>query len=507
MKIHRPSIKHASLVNLAGAVAPLLVTLLTLPFFLPMVGEFRYGALMLLWAVMGYMGVLDLGLGRAVSQRIALLDAAENVLDNDEHTIRNVLWGGITLSLLMGLLGGTGLAWLAPWLSHTVFSTPPDLRLEFETALTWMMLALPLATVSSVLMGALQGRHAFVALNIAQVIGGVLALIFPLLLTLNGVLDLGSLFLSMLAARGLQLWLLYRACRRVVSAAPLRLNRINQGLVEIPHLLRFGGWVSVSSILNPVLELTDRFMIGHRLDLAAVTTYTVPYSLATRLSLVPGSLSSVLFPRFSSLGGVEAQALMLRARLTLTAIMTPLIVLGILFVPTFLALWLGAELGARMAPVAVILLLGIWMNALAFLPYSYLQAQGRPDLPAKLHLLEVVPYLVFLWWAIGAWGIQGAALAWTLRVSLDSVLLFLVAHRQGTQVKQASWRTIVSFLSAAALMIGAALLMLTEHELYWTLGLGAGILVLLALWLWNNTPQELRDFAQALRQKFQPRTP
>ncbi|HES77073.1 MAG TPA: flippase, partial [bacterium] len=158
-------------------------------------------------------------------------------------------------------------------------------------------------------------------------------------------------------------------------------------------------------------------------------------------------------------------------------------------------------------PVAVILLLGIWMNALAFLPYSYLQAQGRPDLPAKLHLIEVVPYLVFLWWAIGAWGIQGAALAWTLRVSLDSVLLFSAAHRQDQHVEHMSWTMGLSLLSAAALLIGAALLMLTVHELYWTLGLGAGILALLALWLWNNTPQELRDFAQALRQKLNSRTP
>ena len=47
------SIKHSSLVNLGGAVLPLLVTLLTLPLILPLVGEFRYGALMLLWAVIG----------------------------------------------------------------------------------------------------------------------------------------------------------------------------------------------------------------------------------------------------------------------------------------------------------------------------------------------------------------------------------------------------------------------------------------------------------------------
>ncbi len=485
-----PSIKHSSLINLLGALIPLLVTLLTLPFFLPLVGEFRYGALMLLWAVLGYMGVLDLGLGRAVSQQIAQVEEPARAAD--------VLWSASWLSVAMGFLGGLLLVWLAPWLSSTVFNAPTDLRLELEAALAWVLLALPLATLSSVLMGALQGRHAFVSLNIAQVVGGVLALVFPLAFAMNGTLDLASLFIAMLVARGIQLLLLYRACRRVVSTAPPRL-----GLIEIPSLLRFGGWVSVSSVLNPILELTDRFMIGHRLDMAAVTAYTVPYSLATRLILVPGSLSSVLFPRFSSVSGTEAQALMLRARLVLTAIMTPLIVLGILCVPAFLSLWLGSDLGERMAPVAVILLVGIWMNALAFLPYSYLQAQGRPDLPAKLHLLEVLPYLAFLWWAIGAWGIQGAALAWTLRVSVDSLLLFSVAHRHGTPSAPTSWQSAFSLAAALLLIISAALTMLFfAHEPGVAYGLGLSILALLVLWLWKSTPHELQDFARLLRRKL-----
>ncbi len=497
-----PSIKRSSLVNLAGAFAPLLVTLLTLPLFLPLTGEFRYGALMLLWAVIGYMGVLDLGLGQAVSQRIALLSTE---LKTEKHaqddSVANVLWGGMISSLAMGLLGGIILAWLAPWLSANVFSTPPELQHELNAALAWMILALPITTVSSVLMGALQGRHAFVTMNIAQVTGSVLALIFPLILTLNNVLDLRSLFIAMLVARGLQLLMLYHACRRVVSDAPMRL-----GLPELPRLLRFGGWISVSSVLNPILVLTDRFMIGHRLDLAAVTAYTVPYSLATRLSLVPGSLSSVLFPRFSSVSGFEAQALMLRARLVLTAIMTPLAVLGILLMPAFLSLWLGEELGERMAPVAVILLVGVWVNALAFLPYSYLQAQGRPDLPAKLHLLEVVPYLAFLWWVIGAWGIQGAALAWTLRVAVDGILLFGVAHWHGQQATGLSLPTALSLASATALVIGSALITLYTHEARWILSFGALALALLALWLWKNTPHELRDFARSMLRKLRPKT-
>jgi O-antigen/teichoic acid export membrane protein len=53
-----------------------------------------------------------------------------------------------------------------------------------------------------------------------------------------------------------------------------------------------------------------------------------------------------------------------------------------------------------------------------------LQALDRPDLTAKIHLSQVVPYAAVLWWFIPRWGISGAAMAWTLRAALDFGLLF-----------------------------------------------------------------------------------
>lgn len=483
------SIKHASLLNLAGALAPLLVIVLTLPFFLPLVGEYRYGAFMLLWSFIGYMAVLDLGLGRAVSQRIALLDNTPE----QETSVASVLWGGGLISLTLGLLGGFGIATFTSWFATTIFSVPEDLYAELHSALLWMILALPVATLNSVLSGALQGRHAFVSFNIAQVSGGMLAQLLPFALALCGVIDLAALFISLIVARTVQLGLLLHACREVFARArPAFVAR------ALKDLLHFGGWVSVSSALNPVLELTDRFVIGHRLGLVAVTAYTVPYTLATRLILIPGSLASVLFPRFASSTGTEAQELMLRARASLTAVMTPLVTLGMALTPLCLSLWLGESLGARMAPVAVILLAGIWVNALAFLPYAYLQGQGRPDLTAKLHLLEVVPYLAFLWWATGVWGIEGAALAWALRVTVDGVLLYIVAgrRRDGTPADRNG------LLWAALLVASAAIsVLIFLHYSLALLPLSAVLLAAALLWQWKNTPPDLLNLWHALQNK------
>jgi O-antigen/teichoic acid export membrane protein len=57
------------------------------------------------------------------------------------------------------------------------------------------------------------------------------------------------------------------------------------------------------------------------------------------------------------------------------------------------------------------------------LPFGLIQGVGRPDITAKFHLLELPAYLLLLWYAVQAWGVVGAAVAWTARVGADLLLL------------------------------------------------------------------------------------
>ena len=68
---------------------------------------------------------------------------------------------------------------------------------------------------------------------------------------------------------------------------------------------------------------------------------------------------------------------------------------------------------------------------LAHVPGVFLHGQGRPDLPAIFHLIELPIYVMLAWWCVRAYGVTGAALAWTLRVTLDAVLLFAAARMVG----------------------------------------------------------------------------
>jgi len=54
----------------------------------------------------------------------------------------------------------------------------------------------------------------------------------------------------------------------------------------------------------------------------------------------------------------------------------------------FLQIWLGDANGKVARSVTLILLFRFWINSLARIPFVKLQASGRPDLIAELHVAE-----------------------------------------------------------------------------------------------------------------------
>jgi O-antigen/teichoic acid export membrane protein len=120
----------------------------------------------------------------------------------------------------------------------------------------------------------------------------------------------------------------------------------------------------------------------------------------------------------------ERERLAVDAVRVLLVLVTPLVVGGVFALEPFLSWWMDPAFAQAAAPAGRLLLLGTWANSLARTPFVHLQARGRPDLVAKAHLAELVPYLLLLYLALARWGIVGAAAAWCARVVADALLLF-----------------------------------------------------------------------------------
>ena len=59
--------------------------------------------------------------------------------------------------------------------------------------------------------------------------------------------------------------------------------------------------------------------------------------------------------------------------------------------------------------------------------FTLIQGQGRPDLTGKLHFAEILPFLGILWLLTSTLGLNGAAIAWSLRSAVDAFAMFWAA--------------------------------------------------------------------------------
>src|SRR6185369_13342225 len=186
-------------------------------------------------------------------------------------------------------------------------------------------------------------------------------------------------------------------------------------------VLHFGGWITVSNLVSPLMANMDRFLIGSLLSIGAVTYYSAPFDMVTKLFLLVGALGSVLFPAFtmSHINDRARMVLLLRRGLKYVFLAVfPLIFVIVAFAPEGLRLWLGGNFGEESGAVLRWLALGVLVNSLSLIIALLIQAAGRPDITAKFHLIELPIYLGLVWWLIRTHGIDGAALAWSARITL-----------------------------------------------------------------------------------------
>ena len=194
----------------------------------------------------------------------------------------------------------------------------------------------------------------------------------------------------------------------------------------LASLLGFGGWMTVSNIVSPLMNTLDRFIIGAVMTVDLVTYYATPHELVTKMWLFTAALLPVFFPAFATSAaaapGRTAVLFDRVLRVTFAALLLPTLAL-VLLAREILVVWLGPAFGGASTTVMQVLAVAIFVNTLGQGALTLIQGLGRPDVTGKYHLLELPLYGFLLWWLLPRYGIVGAAVAWAARAIVDSVLL------------------------------------------------------------------------------------
>jgi len=443
--------------NLGASVGSILIALISVPVLIKYLGTDRFGVISLIWIVEGQFGIFDLGLSAALTKLVA----EKLGLAKDEE-IPAIFWSVVLIMGALGLVAAVILRFTSPWLVYHVLKVPPKIGLEVLTSFHLVAISLPVVISSAALRGFLAAYQRFDLLSVTRLPISLFSYLAPLLV-LPFSRTLGPVVLVLVISRFIAWAIHFVLCLRI---APALRQAITTKGAPFRHLFSFGGWMTVTNIVSPIMVSLDRLLIGALISMSAVAYYATPYEAATKMWIIPSAISTVLFPAFATAFAHDkrrAALLYEKGAKYIFLSLFPLVLCALALGQFVLHLWLGSSFASQSTTVLQVLVIGVFANSLAQVPFWQIQAANRPDMPAKVHLVELPCYLLLFWGLTKQFGIEGAAIAWAMRATIDSLIMFWLSGRLLVEIKAGSRRLLWMVLSACPFLAAAVLVSKNVH--------------------------------------------
>lgn len=408
--------KTATLVTLGGNVIPALLGLYYLPILNQSLGASLFGFFMLAWASVGISSFLDLGLGKSVVYYSSGSTEKDRV-----DKVNSALLSLFVVSIVMTFVFAFVVVFV---FKSNLFSYNSD----YFYSVMILVFSLPFAINLTGYRGVLEGKQLFTACAVLRSVSGVLFILIPAWLALYFESPEG-IAIGFLVARA-SVFYFYKSA--AVKFDPLAsIFSIKFCRESLASVFGYSFWVSLSGVVGAVLGYLDRIALALFSNLSSAGYYSAPFEIISRLLLIPGAIVTVIFPRLSAAVGDNEllRSITKEAYLICLAGMLPIVFFIFVYSEGILIYWMGADFAVKANLVVKIAAVGVLFNALAHIPLAVLQATGAPRLAARIHLVEIIPFVVFFSLAAYYFGANGVAIVWSLRVFVDFLLMVYFANR------------------------------------------------------------------------------
>uniref|UniRef100_UPI0012506048 flippase n=2 Tax=Acinetobacter ursingii TaxID=108980 RepID=UPI0012506048 len=284
---------------------------------------------------------------------------------------------------------------------------------------------MPVYLLNQIWLAYLEGLEKFGNISIQRTISSSLLALLPLVFCWFNATLVNAIW-GLVVGRTLSLILTFFICKKMILNSGLRFYKS-----IFKRLITFGGWLTLSNIISPIMVYFDRFVISNVMGASRIAFYTAPAEGVARLSNIPFALARALFPKLSnSQDATEKKRLEQQSYFLVSLVCLPIVILAILLSDSIMTIWMGSEYAGTASNVLKILLIGFLFNALAQIPYALLQSQGKSKTTALIHISEVLPYLFLLFFLTFHYGVIGTAFAWTVRTLVDLIILFILSRKR-----------------------------------------------------------------------------
>lgn len=469
-----------SLWTLLGQILPVLVSFFTTPFVIRLLGEESYGVYILVGLIPSYFSFADFGMSLA-STKFGAEAYSRGAAEEEGKIVRTSALIALFLSLPISIGIFLFSYYIVEW-----FNIPEALHHQASVALKMASVTFLSNFLCNIFNTPQLSRLRMDLNTFANTAFKLIGTIsVPIIIFMGGGI-VGAIFALMIAS------LLTLAVHLFFSGRLLNeLFRFSIDRKLISPLMKFGGALTLAGIAVILLTNTEKIILTRVASVEALAYYSVAYTLANMATLFSTAMIQSLLPAFSQLLApekkVELNLLFSRSLRINTIGLLPMLVLLAIAAQPFFTIWAGENFGRESTVPFYILLIGLFFNMIAYVPYGVLITSSKSSILAKLFWLELIPYSLVVAFLTYTYGAKGAAAAWSIHVVFDAAAITWFA-RKYVGVSLNVWgKKLYLFLLAIAILLAPVIFTITsESSSIWLYGLICLSLIFYLFIVWKN---------------------
>ncbi|GMB01660.1 oligosaccharide flippase family protein [Pelosinus sp. IPA-1] len=417
-------VKTGVLLSYVSIFMTIIITLLYTPIMLRLLGQSEYGLYSLIGSVVGYLSILDLGLGNAIVRY-----TARNRALGDKDAESNLNGMFLVLYSFIGVL--TVILGAVLYFHINVMFGATLTVLEMEKAKIMVILLIlnfavsfPLGVFGSIM----QAHERFIFVRLIGILRSILnpCIMLPLLfygygsvsmVVVNTVLNISCLLVNVVY------------CFKILNT---RIYFKKFDVILFKEIVGYSFFIFLNVIVDKVYWSTGQFILGIVSGTVMVAIYSIAIQLNNMYILVSNSISGVLLPRITMMvanhaSDEELSQMMIKIGRVQYVIMAYFLGGFVLFGQTFISLWAGPNYDDAYY-ILLIIIIPITIPLIQNVGITILQAQNRNAFRSVVYLsIAILNVLVSIPLA-KVWGGFGCAVATCASLLIGNVVIINIYY-------------------------------------------------------------------------------
>lgn len=400
-------LKAGAILNYVVIILNTLVGLLYTPYMLRMMGQSEYGLYALVASVIGYLTVLDLGLGNAIVRYTAKYRA-----EGEKKEQYEMFGMFLILYLAIGviaLFAGMGLYFNV---DNMFGDTMNDIELDHaRTMMLILVFNLVFTFPMSIFGSIITAYERFVfprAINIIRVILNTIIMI--------ALLHIGYKAVAMVVVQTvfnvLTLVINYIYCKRKLHIE-IHFGHLKWDFLEEVAIYSF--WIFLNVIMDKIYWSTGQFILGAVSGTVAISIFAVAIQLQAMYMQFSTAISGVFLPKVTGMVALrndrkEISDLFIRTGRIQNVVMAFILFGFIVFGKSFILLWAGPEYEETYL-ITLLFFVSLYIPLIQNLGITILQARNQMKFRSLLYIAIASVALVAQYFFAKEWGGIGCAIA------------------------------------------------------------------------------------------------